>query len=59
MSVGLPCIAAGAALLLAQCAGSGSAPSRAAGNVNYDQEWWHYTLRDEPYPDQYFDFPIQ
>lgn len=31
----------------------------AAGFVNYDQEWWHYTLRDEPFPDQYFDFPIQ
>ena len=24
----------------------------------YDNEWWHYTLRDEPYPDTYFDFPI-
>ncbi|MEU6824151.1 D-Ala-D-Ala dipeptidase VanX [Streptomyces atriruber] len=24
----------------------------------YDSEWWHYTLRDEPYPDAYFDFPI-
>lgn len=31
----------------------------AAGFVNYDQEWWHYSLRDEPFPDQYFDFPIQ
>lgn len=31
----------------------------AAGFVNYDQEWWHYTLREEPFPDQYFDFPIQ
>lgn len=20
-------------------------------------EWWHFTLRDEPYPDTYFDFP--
>jgi D-alanyl-D-alanine dipeptidase len=25
----------------------------------YDREWWHYSLRDEPYPDTYFDFPIQ
>lgn len=25
---------------------------------SYDCEWWHYTLRDEPYPDTYFDFPI-
>ncbi|MGH4020993.1 MAG: M15 family metallopeptidase [Pseudonocardiaceae bacterium] len=22
------------------------------------EEWWHFTLRDEPYPDTYFDFPI-
>lgn len=24
----------------------------------YAAEWWHYTLRDEPHPDTYFDFPI-
>jgi zinc D-Ala-D-Ala dipeptidase len=24
----------------------------------YDCEWWHYTLKDEPYPETYFDFPI-
>ena len=29
-----------------------------AGFVNYDMEWWHYTLRNEPYPDTYFDFPV-
>lgn len=23
-----------------------------------DTEWWHFTLKDEPYPDTYFDFPI-
>jgi D-alanyl-D-alanine dipeptidase len=28
------------------------------GFGSYDCEWWHYTLRDEPYPDTYFDFPI-
>ncbi len=22
-------------------------------------EWWHFTLRDEPYPRTYFDFPIR
>jgi len=22
------------------------------------QEWWHFTLRDEPFPDTYFDFPV-
>lgn len=21
-------------------------------------EWWHFTLRNEPYPDQQFDFPV-
>ncbi|MCX4851771.1 D-Ala-D-Ala dipeptidase VanX [Streptomyces sp. NBC_00893] len=25
---------------------------------SYACEWWHYTLKDEPYPDTYFDFPI-
>ena len=24
-----------------------------------DSEWWHFTLRDEPYPDTYFTFPVQ
>ncbi|MEU3460775.1 D-Ala-D-Ala dipeptidase VanX [Streptomyces sp. NPDC006733] len=24
----------------------------------YAGEWWHYTLRGEPYADTYFDFPI-
>ena len=24
----------------------------------YDCEWCHFTLRDEPYPDTYFDFPV-
>lgn len=22
-------------------------------------EWWHFTLKNEPYPDTYFDFPVQ
>lgn len=30
-----------------------------AGFKNYAQEWWHFTLRDEPYPDTYFDIPIE
>jgi D-alanyl-D-alanine dipeptidase len=29
------------------------------GFVPYPEEWWHYTLADEPYPDQYFDFPVK
>ena len=24
-----------------------------------DTEWWHFTLKDEPYPDTYFDFPVK
>jgi len=23
-----------------------------------DCEWWHFTLKDEPYPNTYFDFPV-
>jgi D-alanyl-D-alanine dipeptidase len=30
----------------------------ASGFSSYECEWWHYTLRDEPYPDSYFDVPI-
>lgn len=30
----------------------------ASGFEAYESEWWHYALRDEPYPDTYFDFPI-
>ncbi|ONI89632.1 D-Ala-D-Ala dipeptidase VanX [Actinosynnema sp. ALI-1.44] len=30
----------------------------ACGFSSYEREWWHYTLKDEPYPDDYFDFPI-
>lgn len=25
----------------------------------YDCEWWHFTLRNEPYPDTYFEFPVR
>lgn len=28
------------------------------GFSNYENEWWHFTLDDEPYPDTYFDFPV-
>lgn len=24
-----------------------------------DSEWWHFTLRDEPFPDTYFNFPVR
>ena len=29
------------------------------GFMNLAEEWWHYTLENEPYPDQYFDFKIE
>ena len=25
----------------------------------FDTEWWHFTLRDEPFPDTYFTFPVK
>jgi len=24
-----------------------------------DTEWWHFTLREEPFPDTYFNFPVK
>jgi D-alanyl-D-alanine dipeptidase len=32
---------------------------RRRGFMPYKQEWWHFTLRKEPYPDTYFDFPVR
>jgi zinc D-Ala-D-Ala dipeptidase len=29
------------------------------GFVPYPQEWWHFTLKNEPYPDTYFNFSVQ
>ena len=26
---------------------------------NLPEEWWHFTLRDEPYPKQFFDVPVR
>ncbi len=28
------------------------------GFLPIDCEWWHFSLEDEPYPDIYFDFPV-
>lgn len=25
----------------------------------YKCEWWHFTLKNEPFPDTYFDFPVE
>lgn len=30
----------------------------ANGFKPYDKEWWHFTLRNEPYPKTYFNFPV-
>ena len=30
-----------------------------AGFEGYAKEWWHYTLRDERFPNRYFDFPVE
>ncbi|PWK18742.1 M15 family metallopeptidase [Xanthomarina spongicola] len=29
------------------------------GFRNYPKEWWHFTLRHEPFPDTYFNFPVE
>jgi len=29
-----------------------------AGFLPLETEWWHFTLKNEPYPNTYFDFPI-
>ncbi|WP_405567661.1 M15 family metallopeptidase [Polaribacter sp. Asnod6-C07] len=31
----------------------------ANGFKPYDHEWWHFTLKNEPFPKTYFNFPIQ
>lgn len=28
------------------------------GFRNFEKEWWHYTLNNEPFPETYFNFPI-
>lgn len=32
---------------------------RAQGFRPYPQEWWHFTLNGEPFPRQYFNFPVR
>ena len=29
------------------------------GFKNYEREWWHFTLKNEPFPNTYFDFLIE
>jgi len=28
------------------------------GFIPYEKEWWHFTLKDEPFQNKYFDFPV-
>ena len=30
-----------------------------AGFIGIDSEWWHYTLKNEPYKDTYFNFDVE
>ncbi len=30
-----------------------------AGFKNYEKEWWHYTLINEPFPERYFSDPVR
>lgn len=30
-----------------------------AGFKPYGEEWWHFTLDNEPFPETYFDFPVE
>lgn len=32
---------------------------RKHGFMHYPKEWWHFTLRNEPFPDTYFDFLVE
>lgn len=32
---------------------------RKHGFRNYPQEWWHFRLKGEPFPDTYFDFVVE
>jgi D-alanyl-D-alanine dipeptidase len=32
---------------------------RRGGFTPYVKEWWHFTLRSEPYPGSYFNFVVK
>ncbi len=32
---------------------------RRRGFMPYSKEWWHFTLRNEPFPNTFFDFPVR
>ena len=29
------------------------------GFAPYAEEWWHFTLKNEPFPNTYFTFPVK
>lgn len=29
------------------------------GFTGYSEEWWHFVLKNEPFPDTYFNFSIE
>ncbi len=29
------------------------------GFKTYNSEWWHFTLKNEPYPTTFFNFPVK
>jgi len=29
------------------------------GFESYPYEWWHFTLKNEPFPETYFNFPVE
>ncbi|MCB0396800.1 MAG: M15 family metallopeptidase [Flavobacteriales bacterium] len=31
----------------------------AHGFIAYDGEWWHFVLKDEPFPETFFNFPVK
>ena len=31
----------------------------ASGFIPLENEWWHFIVDPEPYPETYFDFPIR
>ncbi|MBM4252374.1 MAG: M15 family metallopeptidase [Deltaproteobacteria bacterium] len=36
-----------------------SAALERVGFVNYDKEWWHFSLKAEPHPKNYYDVPVR
>ena len=31
----------------------------ASGFIPYEKEWWHFTLKNEPFPETYFNFIVK